>query len=73
MEQQNIPNRQDVYLTQAPNVNEERKKDLKDAYNLKAARILGVVHITCGLIAFSSEINMIENQNPRFIRIGTGI
>ena len=73
MEQQNIPNRQDVYLTQAPNINEERKKDLKDAYNLKAARILGVVHITYGLIAFSSEINMIENQHPRFIRIGTGI
>ena len=69
MEQQNIPNRQDVYLTQAPN--EERNKDLKDAYNLKAARILGVVHIMCGLIAFSSEINMIENPNHCFI--GTGI
>ena len=71
MEQQNIPNRQDVYLTQAPN--EEGNKDLKDAYNLKAARILGVVHIMCGLIAFSSEISMIENRNPCFISIGTGI
>ena len=71
MEQQNIPNTQFVYLTQAPK--EKRDKDLKDAYNVKATRILGVVHIVCGLIAFSSEINMIENQNPRFIRIGTGI
>ena len=33
MEQQNIPNTQIVYLTQAPE--EERDKDLKDAYNLK--------------------------------------
>ena len=72
MEQQNIPNTQIVYLTQAPK--EKRDKDLKDAYNVKATRILGVVHIVCGLIAFSSEIQVIENGYHRdVIGIGTGI
>ena len=72
MEQQNIPNTQFVYLTQAPK--EKRDKDLKDAYNVKATRILGVVHIVCGLIAFSSEIQVIENGYHRdVIGIGTGI
>ena len=72
IEQQNIPNTQFVYLTQAPK--EKRDKDLKDAYNVKATRILGVVHIVCGLIAFSSEIQVIENGYHRdVIGIGTGI
>ena len=50
MEQQNIPNTQVVYITQAPN--EERDRDFKDAYSVKAATFLGVVHIMCGLIGF---------------------
>ena len=71
MEQQNIPNTHVVYITQPPN--EERDRNFKDAYSVKAAMFLGVVHIMCGLIAFSSELHVILNGSPRNFSIGAGI
>ena len=64
MEQQNIPNTQVVYIV----TNEERDRD-----SVKAATFLGVVHIVCGLIAFSSELHVILNGSPRIFSIGAGI
>ena len=69
MEQQNILNTQVVYIVP----NEERDRDFKDAYSVKAATFLGVVHIVCGLIAFSSELHVILNGSPRNFSIGAGI
>ena len=30
------------------------KKSIKDAYKSKAARIIGILHIVCGLVAFGT-------------------
>merc|ERR1711971_1049521 len=55
MEQQSEPTNaphQVIYIIQAP----KEKVDIKDAYNLKAATVLGVIHIVCGFIALGSDI-----------------
>jgi len=55
MEQQSEPtnaSHQVIYIIQAP----KEKVDIKDAYNLKAATVLGVIHIVCGFIALGSDI-----------------
>ena len=54
MEQQNEPNapHQVIYIIQAP----KEKVDIKDAYNVKAATVLGVIHIVCGFVALGSDI-----------------
>ena len=41
-----------IYIIQAP----KEKIDIKDAYNIKAATALGVIHIICGFIALGSDI-----------------
>ena len=41
-----------IYIIQAP----KEKVDIKDAYNIKAATALGVIHIICGFIALGSDI-----------------
>ena len=35
-----------IYIVQAP----KERLDLRDVYNVKAATVLGVVHIICGII-----------------------
>jgi len=55
MEQQSEPTNaphQVIYIIQAP----KEKVDIKEAYNLKVATVLGVIHIVCGFIALGSDI-----------------
>ena len=57
----NAPNapHQVVYIIQAP----KEKVNIKDAYNIKAATALGVIHIICGFIALGSDIaSMVDAQ-----------
>ena len=64
----NAPNapHQVVYIIQAP----KEKVNIKDAYNIKAATALGIIHIICGFIALGSDIGGIVDGHNAF---GTGI
>jgi len=68
MEQQSEPNasHQVIYIIQAP----KEKVNIKDAYNVKAATVLGVIHILCGFIALGAEIAGMVDGN---FSVGTGI
>ena len=56
-----------IYIVQAP----KERLDLRDVYNVKAATVLGVVHIICGIIALSSDIVvMVDDSN---ISLAAGI
>lgn len=55
-----------IYIIQAP----KEKVNIKDAYNIKAATALGVIHIICGLIALGSDIAGIVNGK---MSLATGI
>jgi hypothetical protein len=55
-----------IYIIQAP----KEKVNLKDAYNIKAATALGVVHIICGLIALGAYIAGIADS---YMSFATGI
>jgi len=60
MEQQSEPTNaphQVIYIIQAP----KEKVDIKDVYNVKAATVLGVIHIVCGFIALGSDIAGLVN------------
>ena len=69
MEQQsgeaNTP-QQVIYIIEAP----KEKVNIKDAYNIKAATVLGVIHIVCGFISLGSDIAGWVNGNFYF---ATGI
>merc|ERR1712212_1183916 len=39
----------------------KEKVNIKDVYNVKAATVLGVVHIFCGFIALGSDIGGLVN------------
>jgi len=64
----NAPNapHQVIYIIQAP----KEKVDMKDAYNIKAATALGIIHIICGFIALGSDIAGMVTSNFAF---ATGI
>jgi len=64
----NAPNapHQVIYIIQAP----KEKVDIKDAYNIKAATALGIIHIICGFIALGSDIAGMVTSNFAF---ATGI
>jgi len=64
----NAPNapHQVIYIIQAP----KEKVDIKDAYNIKAATALGIIHIICGFIALGSDIAGMVTSNFTF---ATGI
>jgi len=64
----NAPNapHQVIYIIQAP----KEKFDIKDAYNIKAATALGIIHIICGFIALASDIAGMVTDNFSF---ATGI
>jgi len=55
-----------IYIIQAP----KEKVNIKDAYNIKAATALGIIHIICGFIALGSDIGGIVDGHNAF---GTGI
>ena len=64
----NAPNapHQVVYIIQAP----KEKVNIKDAYNIKAATALGVIHIICGFISLGSDIaGMVDD----YMSLATGI
>jgi len=55
-----------IYIIQAP----KEKVNIKDAYNIKAATALGVIHIICGFIALGSDIaGMVDD----YMSLATGI
>jgi len=59
-----------IYIIQAP----KEKVDIKDAYNIKAATALGVIHIICGLIALGSDIaGMVDGHNAFATGIWTSV
>ena len=66
------PTVQPVYILVEKSSN---KKSIKDTYHSKAARIIGIFHIVCGVVAFGTAIGLIEHQKRRFGfgLFGTGI
>jgi len=69
MEQQSEPTdtpQQVIYIIEAP----KEKVNIKDAYNVKAANVLGIIHIVCGFISLGSDIAGWVNGNFYF---ATGI
>jgi len=62
MEQQSVtdapttPN-QVIYIIEAP----KEKVNIKDAYNIKATTVLGVIHIICGLITLGADLGHMFN------------
>ena len=71
MEQQSVTDapatpHQVIYIIEAP----KEKVNIKDAYNIKAATALGVIHIICGFIALGSDIaGMVDD----YMSLATGI
>ena len=76
MKQPNEPSppQQVAYVVQAPTRVRDNNKEIKEAYSVKAATVLGVVHIICGIIAFSCEIDVLvwPSRGPPGT-LGTGI
>merc|ERR1712107_851006 len=77
MKQPNEPSppQQVAYVVQAPTTVRDDNKAIKEAYSVKAATVLGVVHIICGIIAFSCEIDVLVWTMGRLPpgTLGTGI
>ena len=47
---------------------------IKDAYNVKAATVLGVIHIICGIIAFGADIGQqVDKWAAHGLGIGTSV
>ena len=76
MKQPNEPSppQQVAYVVQAPTRVRDDNEAIKEAYSVKAATVLGVVHIICGIIAFSCEIDVLvwPSRGPPGT-LGTGI
>jgi len=64
--QQNVPN-QAIHVVEAPN----EKANLKDACYTKAATVLGVLHIICGVISLGAESAFLDSKYS--IGVGAGI
>ena len=56
-----------IYIIQAP----KEKVNIKDVYNIKAATVLGVIHIVCGFIALGSDIAGMVNGDFATAATGT--
>ena len=56
--QQNVPN-QAIHVVEAPN----EKANLKDGCYTKAATVLGVLHIICGVISLVAESAYLDSSN----------
>ena len=75
MKQPNEPSppQQVAYVVQAPTNVRDANQAIKEAYSVKAATVLGVVHIICGIIAFSCEIDLLVWATFLPGTLGTGI
>ena len=77
MKQPNEPSppQQVAYVVQAPTNVRDDNEAIKEAYGINAATFLGIVHIICGIIAFSCEIDVLLWSRPRLPpgTLGTGI
>jgi len=49
------------------------KKSANEAYHSKAAGIIGIIHIVCGLVAFGTAVGLIFNRSFGLELIGCGI
>merc|ERR1712113_196021 len=59
-----------IYIVQAA----KEKVNIKDAYNVKAATVLGIIHIIFGLIALGSDIaGMVDGHNAFATGIWTSV
>jgi len=59
-----------IYIIQAP----KEKVNIKDAYNIKAATALGIIHIISGFIALGSDIaGMVDGHNAFATGIWTSV
>merc|ERR1712223_1158469 len=74
MKQPNEPSPPQQVVVQAPTNSRDDNAAIKEAYSVKAATVLGVVHIICGIIAFSCEIDVLvwPSRGPPGT-LGTGI
>ena len=74
MKQPNEPSPHQQVVVQAPTNSRDDNAAIKEAYSVKAATVLGVVHIICGIIAFSCEIDVLvwPSRGPPGT-LGTGI
>ena len=64
----NLPNGSNEVIC----INSEVK--IKDAYNVKAATVLGVVHIICGVVALGADIGQqVEKWAFHGLGIGTSV
>merc|ERR1712038_1518591 len=74
MKQPNEPSPAQQVVVQAPTNSRDDNAAIKEAYSVKAATVLGVVHIICGIIAFSCEIDVLvwPSRGPPGT-LGTGI
>jgi len=77
MKQPNEPSppQQVAYVVQTPTNVRDNNEAIKENYSVKAATVLGVVHIICGIVAFSCEIDLFVWTTPRLPpgTLGTGI
>ena len=69
------PPQQVAYVVQAPTNARDDNQAIKENYSVKAATVLGVVHIICGIIAFSCEIDALVWTRGGVLpgTLGTGI
>ena len=67
------PPQQVAYVVQAPTNVRDDNDAIKESYSVKAATVLGVVHIICGIIAFSCEIDLLVWATFLPGTLGTGI
>ena len=69
--QQSVPNppHQVIYIVEAPN----EKANIKDAYKTKAATVLGILHIICGVIGLAAESAYLDSSIMWITSFGQGI
>jgi len=46
------------------------KKSVKESYQKKAAGIIGIIHILCGLVAFGTGVGLIFSNSLKFVVCG---
>ena len=69
-EQENVPNSPNQVTHNVEAAMEKEK--VKEAYNVKAATVVGVIHIICGIIALGADIRGMSSALSSFPGFGIG-